>query len=74
MDYPSEERMIRMVLEDVNHPAWYPESLYHQSNFELITESLNYGANVVNIETIDPTTLTSIHKQNKALDIKQASI
>lgn len=84
MDCPSEERMIRMVLEDVKPKVTIQcdipnrsVSIYHQNNLELITrkmESLNYGAYVVNTETIDSETLTSIHQQNEEFDIKQAGI
>ncbi|MBD3653133.1 MAG: cation transporter [Kangiella sp.] len=84
MDCPSEERMIRMVLEDIKPKVTVKcdipnrsVSIYHQNNLELITrkmESLNYGAYVVNTETIDPKALTSIHEQNEELDIRQAGI
>ncbi|HEY9031151.1 MAG TPA: cation transporter [Kangiella sp.] len=84
MDCPSEERMIRMVLEDVKPTVTIQcdipnrtVSVYHQDNLDLITrkmESLNYGAYVINTKAIDSETLISINQHNEESDIRQAGI
>lgn len=84
MDCPSEERMIRMVLDDIEPKVTIQSdiqnrsvAIYHQNNLDQIKhkiDSLNYGAFVVNTESVDPTKLASFQQQRLEHDTRQAKI
>lgn len=84
MDCPSEERMIRMVLDDiVPKVAIHCDiqnrtvAIYHKNNLEQIKhkmDSLNYGAYIVKTESVEPTELASHQQQHLHHDARQAKI
>lgn len=84
MDCPSEERMIRMVLDDIEPKVAIQcdiqnrtVAIYHQNNLEQIKhkmDSLNYGAYIVKTESVESTKLASIQQQNRDHDARQAKI